>query len=272
MSTVSAPFAPNHRHPAHPGAPVDHSWERWLATRFAWTRLTVRQKLLTIAQRYVVCDEADRPLFYVVRPPKLALNIAANLCGGLVRLLFFVLAFTTFMRGDIVTAVALLITGGILATVVVMLMVPYRDIRVFADEAEQYPLMLMTQDNKIGWYLRYTIHDPLGHPVAVARRNVLLAMVRRNWEAVTLDGRTIVRVIEDSLLLALLRRYLGPLWGLLRTNFDIQLPNGTRIGEYNRKMTLTDQYILDLKGDPYYLVDRRVALGLAILLDTAEGR
>jgi hypothetical protein len=87
-----------------------------------------------------------------------------------------------------------------------------------------------------------------------------------------MQGEPICSVMEDSLWLALLRRYLGPLWGLLRTNFDIRLPNGTRVGEYNRKLTLTDQYVLNLTGDPYYLVDRRVALALAILLDTAEGR
>jgi hypothetical protein len=44
------------------------------------------------------------------------------------------------------------------------------------------------------------------------------------------------------------------------------------MGEYNRKLTLTDQYVLDLRADPQYLLDRRVVLAVAILLDSAERR
>ncbi len=43
-------------------------------------------------------------------------------------------------------------------------------------------------------------------------------------------------------------------------------------GRYDRKLTLTDQYVLDLRPDAARLLDRRVALALAILLDTGESR
>ncbi|MBI1289819.1 hypothetical protein GC173_01055 [bacterium] len=250
----------------------DAAWEQWLAERFAWNVLTVRQKLLTLAQRYVVCDQNEFPLFHVVRPPRLAMNLVAVVASAIVRLVFVLVAFALVFRGEALLGLAMLFVGGFVAWVVYILMVPFRDIRVFADEAEQCPLLTITQDNKLGLYQTYTIYDAVGQPVAIAKRLVPLAWFRRNWEAVTLDGRRIVRVLEDSLILSLLRRYLGPLWGLLRTNFDILLPNGVRIGEYNRKLTLTDQYVLNLSADPQLLVDRRVALALAILLDTAEGR
>jgi hypothetical protein len=264
---------PSGANPAEvPVVAVDPDWERWLAERFAWSVLTVRQKLLTLSQRYVVCNEQEVPLFYVVRPPRIALNLLTAIAAMIIRVLFFVFALQFLFRGELGVAFIILVTGNLIAWAVALLMAPYRDIRVFADEAEQYPLLLITQDNKLGLYHWFTIHDPLGQPVARARRLVPLAWFRRNWEAVTLDRRRIVRVLEDNLVLALLRRYLGPLWGLLRTNFDIFLPNGTRIGEYNRKMTLTDQYVLNLSADRDLLVDRRVALSLAILLDSAEGR
>jgi hypothetical protein len=166
----------------------------------------------------------------------------------------------------------LLIAGGWIAMFVRILLAPYRHIDVFTDESEQFRALSITQDNKIGFYRRYTIFDAAGNPVAQARRNTLKAMWRREWIAETIDGRPICRIREDSLTLALLRRYLGPLFGVLRTNFNFEFPDGTPIGEYNRKLTLTDQYLLDLRQDTYYLIDRRVALALAILLDSAEAR
>ncbi len=110
--------------------------------------------------------------------------------------------------------------------------------------------------------------------MAIFRRNTVVSIFRRSWEVMTPDGRQICLLKEDSLGLSLLRRYLGPLLGLLRTNFDFYIGNDrkTKVGEFNRKFTLRDRYLLDLRWDTAKLIDRRVALASAILLDTAEGR
>jgi hypothetical protein len=82
--------------------------------------------------------------------------------------------------------------------------------------------------------------------------------------------------IEDSVVLSLLRRVLGSLFGVLRTNFVLVLlggpQHGTVIGEFNRKFTLFDRYVLDLSADPERQFDRRVALALGLMLDTGERR
>ena len=44
------------------------------------------------------------------------------------------------------------------------------------------------------------------------------------------------------------------------------------VGEFNRKFTLLDRYVLDLSADPGRALDRRIALALAIMLDTGERR
>ena len=46
----------------------------------------------------------------------------------------------------------------------------------------------------------------------------------------------------------------------------------TIIGEFNRKFTLLDRYVLDLTRDPGITLDRRVALALGGMLDTGERR
>jgi len=72
--------------------------------------------------------------------------------------------------------------------------------------------------------------------------------------------------------LSLLRRVLGPLFGLLRTNFVFLRPDGEVLGEFNRKFTLLDRYVVDLSADTDRALDRRIALAMGIMLDTGERR
>lgn len=259
------------QHPSAPAAPPP--WVAQLQSLFAYDGLGIRQKVFSLSHRYLVTDLQGMPRFYVVRPPVLGQALLSAIGGTLANLVFLVLAFQAFfVAREYVLGIVLFIVGGYVGLAVRVLLSPYRDLYVYTDEAERNQVMLITQDNKFSIFRLFTIYDPMGHPVARARRHVLKAFWRREWTAETLDGRLLFRVREDTLVLSILRRYLGPLWGALRTNFDFLLPNGARIGEFNRKLTLTDQYMLDLRLDPYFLVDRRVALAMAILLDSAEGR
>ncbi|MCC7391582.1 hypothetical protein IT571_04405 [Candidatus Sumerlaeota bacterium] len=245
----------------------------YLENLFTYHVLFVRQQLLTIAQKYSVVDEQGRDRFFVVRPPKLFLSSMATFAQLIVSFIVFVYAVKIFIATqDIVLPFALMIGVRLLSWLIRVLLTPYRDIRIFTDASEQFQTLMITQDNKFGMHSWFTIFDAAGNPVARARRHFVKSMWRRQWIAETMDGREICRVREDSLSLALLRRYLGTMWGLLRTNFDIVFPTGGHAGEYNRKLTITDQYVLDLRDDPSLLIDRRVALSLAILLDTAEYR
>ena len=78
---------------------------------------------------------------------------------------------------------------------------------------------------------------------------------------------------EDSFILSLLRRLIGPFFGLLRTNFVILAPDeGQVLGEFNRKFTILDRYSLNMSGDANRTLDRRIALALGVMLDTGERR
>jgi hypothetical protein len=255
-------------------APPDYTaqWESFLQQRFLFHQLNVKQRLLTIGQRYDLYDSNGYPLFHVVRPPRLRLTMLAGVLTTICRWAFLFFALRLLLQGQVHLAIALLFVSGPLCSVLYVLLAPYRDISVFSDDTQQVRLLSIRQDNKFGVYHWYTIYDLTGAPVARARRNFLLGIFRRQWAAFTPEGELLCVLMEDNFVLALLRRYIGPLWGLLRTNFDVLLPDGTRLGEYNRQLTLIDEYQLNLHGDPYYLIDRRVAVALAVLLDTAEGR
>src|SRR5439155_1383823 len=96
-------------------------------------------------------------------------------------------------------------------------------------------------------------------------KNYLYNIVRKRWYVKAPDGTTLYVAKEDSIILSLLRRFLGPLFGLLRTNFII-VRNGSEdvVGEFNRKFTLLDRYVLDLKADRARELDRRVLYVVAM--------
>ena len=76
--------------------------------------------------------------------------------------------------------------------------------------------------------------------------------------------------------MAIIRRaidFLPEVGGLIPIpyNFDF-LSGGERIGRMDRKFQLRDRYVLDLSGDPEKRIDRRLAIAMAIGLDTLQNR
>ena len=69
-----------------------------------------------------------------------------------------------------------------------------------------------------------------------------------------------------------MRRFV-PFMELLRTNFIFQGAGSEAVvGEFKRKMTILDRYVLDLTADRARAFDRRVAVALGVMLDTGERR
>ena len=108
--------------------------------------------------------------------------------------------------------------------------------------------------------------------LARLRKRYVHNVIRKRWYVETPTGQVVALAIEESIVLSLLRRVLGSFFGLLRTNFVFTHTDGTVLGEFNRKFTILDRYVLDLSDDPQRYLDRRIALALGIMLDTAEGR
>jgi hypothetical protein len=99
----------------------------------------------------------------------------------------------------------------------------------------------------------------------------LFDYIRRRWQVMNANGQTLCTAKEDSIILSLLRRTGIPIFLFLRTNF-IFLRGQDVIGEFNRKLTLLDRYVLDLTADRQRSFDRRIALALGVMLDTGERR
>jgi uncharacterized protein YxjI len=253
-----------------------------LDTAFDRDIFLLRQQLLKISEKYDVGDEQGNKIIFVERPAHFLRNL-----GGLIAVLAIV--FTAVVMagsfeetpGPETTATTLKLFGALLlifvvAPVVGLALSVKRHVTFYRDESKRERLLDILQDKKFQLITRtYTVRDARGRPLARLGKNWLFNIIRKRWYvwAPGPDRPLLFLAKEDSVILSLLRRFLGPLFGLLRTNF-IFLPAGTEdvIGEFKRKFTILDRYVLDMTADPQGLMDRRIALALGVMLDTGERR
>lgn len=203
-----------------------------ISPKFDRNKFLVNQKRMSLKEKYYVYDEQNNGLFYVERP------------------------FRFLSR---------------------------RNITVFGDDSKIETLLFINQDHYWEIFHRnYTVTDVEGQIIGNLSRNNFTSLFRRGWDIMDPDGVTIARAREDSVFLAAIRRIVNfiPLvdliGGLIKTDFHILALDGAgnerKIGAFTRRFSIFDKYVLDLSEDPERTLDRRVALAVGILLDTAEKR
>lgn len=240
----------------------------------------LRQQLLRISEKYDVADEQGNKIVFVERPAHLLRNLGALLAGlvaGAIAGVVFAGISGTFPRED--PLAALFAVLAFVAFLVVFLVVGVglgakRHVTFYRDQTKRQKLLQIMQDKK--WQLitaTYTIRDASGRTLALLWKNYLYNLFRKRWYVKASNGQTLYVAMEDSIILSLLRRLLGPVFGLLRTNFIIVRAGSDEVvGEFNRKLTILDRYVLDLRADTGKGLDRRIALALGVMLDTGERR
>jgi uncharacterized protein YxjI len=106
--------------------------------------------------------------------------------------------------------------------------------------------------------------------------HTLKSIIRTTWSVQDANEQEIAIARERSQVGAVVRRlidFVPDVGGLIPIpyNFDIVI-GGDVAGRIDRKFKLRDQYVLDLSGDPERRLDRRVAVALAVGLDTLQNR
>jgi uncharacterized protein YxjI len=150
------------------------------------------------------------------------------------------------------------------------------DIRFFADEQESQELFRIKARSvfDIGG-ARYDVADAAGSPIGVIEHVFGKSLLRSTWKVTEANGGEVATAHERSLPMAVARRVVDFVpygeWLPIPYNFDL-LMDGRVIGHLNRKFQLRDRYVLDLAGDRERRLDRRLAIALAIGLDTLQNR
>jgi uncharacterized protein YxjI len=249
---------------------------------FSLPRLGVKQKKLAISECYYIRDEQERVLAFAVRPRYVFRNLlSAGACVAVIVLgLALSIALMSLLLGDKPGAIGVILLfigafGSVIAGIALAIFLsPKRHLTFYRDEQKNHPFLEVLQDSKFQPIVAtYTVRIPDGSVIGHFRKNYLYNFFRKQWQVLGPGGELVAMAKEDSILLSVLRRFLGSLYGILRTNFILVRGDSEQvIGEFNRKFTLFDSYVLDLSADVGHVLDRRVALGLGVMLDTGERR
>ena len=151
------------------------------------------------------------------------------------------------------------------------------EIRFFADEAETEELF---QIKARTWLdtggSKYDVIDAQQGNSGLLEHVFGKSLFRSTWRISTPEGEEIAIAQERSQALAIVRRvidFVPDIGGLIPIPYNFDILAGDRvIGKMDRKFQLRDRYVLDLSGDPEQVLDRRLAIALAIGLDTLQNR
>jgi hypothetical protein len=150
-------------------------------------------------------------------------------------------------------------------------------IRFFSDESETQELFhIQAQSWLDTGSARYDVVDAQEGKIGLLHHAFGKSLLRTTWNVSNALDQEVAIAQERSQVTAILRRVIDfapDVGGLIPIpyNFDI-LANGSVIGTMNRKFQLRDRYVLDLSADTDKVLDRRLAIALAIGLDTLQNR
>ena len=145
------------------------------------------------------------------------------------------------------------------------------DIRVYSDENKSQEVLSIKARQILDFSAAYDVVDTaLNQKVGVLRRKGLRSLLRDEWEVLDANDNRIGNLFEDSIGLALLRRFVLGSW--LPQNYDLTV-GGTRVADLKQNFHLFRYELnLDFSMDISHQLDRRVGIAAGVLLAAIEGK
>jgi uncharacterized protein YxjI len=145
------------------------------------------------------------------------------------------------------------------------------DIRVYSDENKTQEVLSIKARQIIDFSAAYDVVDTAyNQKVGTLRRKGWSSMLRDEWQVLDANDNQIGVMFEDSMGMALLRRFLLGSW--LPQNYDITLGE-TRVADLKQNFNLFRYELnLDFSMDPSQRLDRRLGIAAGILLAAVEGK
>ena len=145
------------------------------------------------------------------------------------------------------------------------------DIRVYSDENKTQEVLSIKARQIIDFAAAYDVMDTAyNQKVGVLRRKGWSSMLRDEWQVLDANDNQIGVLFEDSMGLALLRRFLLGNW--LPQNYDLTLGE-TRVADLKQNFNLFRYELnIDFSMDTEKQLDPRLGIAAGILLAAIEGR
>lgn len=153
----------------------------------------------------------------------------------------------------------------------------------FADEAQQQPIYTLRAEKIMDVHGRYMIEDIQGNLLGSFRKEFKKSLLKSTWNIIGDNDQPVLTVTENSLTLALFRRFGGfiPFVGtlvdilvlFLRYHFSfIDTSTGQEVGQYKKTTLFRDHYLLSMNNETYDQHDWRVLAAMAVALDALQSR
>ena len=145
------------------------------------------------------------------------------------------------------------------------------DIRVYADENKTQEVLSIKARQIVDFSAAYDVVDTsMNQKVGALRRKGWSSILRDEWQVLDANDNQVGVLFEDSMGLALLRRFLLGSW--LPQNYDLTLGE-TRVADLKQNFNLFRYELnLDFTMDPSQRLDRRLGIAAGLLLAAVEGR
>jgi len=145
------------------------------------------------------------------------------------------------------------------------------DIRVYSDESKAREVLSIKARQIMDFSAAYDVVDTeMNQKVGALRRKGLRSLLRDEWEVLDENDNVKGLLFEDSMGLALLRRFL--LGGWLPQNYDISFGTN-RVADLKQNFNLFRYELnLDFTMDVARTLDRRLGIAAGILLAAVEGK
>ncbi len=159
--------------------------------------------------------------------------------------------------------------GGLLYFVKMKAFKLKEDITVFRDEARTDAVLSIKARQIMDFGATYDITEvATGQKVGACRRKGLKSILKDEWEILDADDALLGHAKEDSMLLAMIRRFLS---NLIPQTFLIDAM-GDQIGKLKGTWNpFLVKYDVDFSGNNGQ-IDSRLLLGMTVLLMTIEGK
>ena len=145
------------------------------------------------------------------------------------------------------------------------------DIRVYSDENKTQEVLSIKARQIVDFSAAYDVVDSASNQkIGALRRKGWRSLLRDEWDVLDANDNVIGMLFEDSVGLALLRRFLLGSW--LPQNYDVTLGE-TRIADLKQNFNLFRYELnLDFSMDPTQRLDRRLGIAAGLLLAVVEGK
>jgi len=144
------------------------------------------------------------------------------------------------------------------------------DIRMYTGEDMQTEVLSIQARQVIDFSAAYDVVDTIkNEKVGALKRKGMKSILRDSWVIMSADDREVGTIEEDSMAMALVRRFLT---NLIPQNFTATV-NGQEVCEYKQNFNpFVHKITVNLKPQAEGVFDRRLALAAGVLLTAIEGR